>query len=255
MTDKLTKTSIDDWKPQLLRFTGFLAPTATPQTGEWWKHAVGTEPESRGSKPARGEFTDSGTYQNNMLTVSVQPGRFDWFLSTPPPTPESAGAEFPILGEYASCLDAFAPALMNWFEYCPPVLRLAYGAILLSPVGDQISGYRKLANYLDSVQIDTENSRDFLYQINRPRQSRTGAQMLINRLSKWSVAAVFPLTMTLGRTAVVTGNSPQQFACRLELDISTPAESTQEFPKDHLKPLLEEFVNLGTEIANSGDIT
>ena len=133
--------------------------------------------------------------------------------------------------------------------------RFAFGAILDLPVVDKVAGYQILARILPNIPIDTENSIDFLYQINRPRMSNTVPGLSINRLMKWAVVRLGLIKFGVrpdGQT--LSTNLPYQFACRLELDISTDAEFSGDFNSDSMNAVFEEMVSIAKEISANGDI-
>jgi hypothetical protein len=138
----------------------------------------------------------------------------------------------------------------------PAVTRLAFGAVIVYPVQDRETGYQVLNPYLPSVDVDPDGAFDFLYQINRPRDSSTGIESLrVNRLSRWSVVQQVYTTFELGaRPGRVLALSPQQLACRLELDINTTSDFSGILPADKLPDLFQELVDLGEEIIAKGEL-
>ena len=67
----------------------------------------------------------------------------------------------------------------------PPVLRLAFACKLLKPADTQDEAYQALARLLPGVKL-TPRPNDFLYHVNRRRDSRTLQGLHINRMSTWS---------------------------------------------------------------------
>ena len=135
------------------------------------------------------------------------------------------------------------------------LLIYAFGAVLLRPVENRQAGYQQIAAYLPHVQLDPEGASDFLYQINRPRNSNSGIPDLrINRLSKWSIAASMESTFSFGSTSAAHFPGPRHFACRLELDINTVPDFRDELAREQLPQIFQELVDLGKEIAKAGDI-
>ena len=104
--------------------------------------------------------------------------------------------------------------------------------------------------------MDLEHSSDFLYQINRARDSTTGiADLKINRLSKWSVAAIRTGGIILEPAGITYQQTPQAiFACRLELDVNTQPEGPDPLPRTQTTSVLTELIDLGREIIAEGDI-
>jgi hypothetical protein len=252
-----------NWQAESFRLTAFLRPNERPNGEGWWTGAARTQPESRNVKPARGELIESGFVEGKVLTLSVQPGRIDWFLS-PNMFPEGENTpanDIRILGAFRSTSQVFLEIVRNWLSECPPIVRLAYGAVLLESVTNREAGYRRVAEFLQTVTIDPVGSEDLFYQINRPRPSRAVHDLRLNRLSKWSVSSFQPLAISIGVPQGQAGAQPivyshggtQAMACRVELDLSTPA-GIQELPHLELLNIFQELVNLGAEIAEQGDI-
>lgn len=238
---------------EFLRLTAFLHPEERPIEPTWWADVTNVQPEQRTSKPARGEFQDSGLLGTANLSLSVLPGRVDWLLFPGPfePTVDLV-AVINSVGLFPDQFGDFIALMGRWLRNAPRILRLAFGAVVLDPVDSKEAGYRKLADYLPGVQINSAGSEDFLYQINRPRTSRTIPALRVNRLSKWSVAYFqrFRLGMLLPSAQL----GDRTHACRIELDMSTPVEHLQALPGDRLGDLFRELADLAAEVVSSGDI-
>lgn len=229
----------------------------------WWSKVAGAVPENRNSKPARGELIEAGFFGGNVLTLSVQPGRIDWFLSPNifPQGDDRSDVGIKSVGEFESTGKMFLTTIMKWLDDCPAIVRLAYGAVALEPVDNRMAGYVRIAEYLPAVKIDPAGSEDFFYQINRPRESRVIKGMRLNRLSKWSVASYQPLSIAIGvpvgpsgQPLVHSHGGTPAMACRAEVDLSTPGGVQDELPHGALPSIFEELVILGAEITRQGDI-
>jgi hypothetical protein len=252
-----------NWQAESFRLSLFLAPDVRANGEGWWTKVAGAEPENRNAKPARGELIESGFLAGNVLTLSVQPSRVDWFLSPNffPEGDDGRAVGIKSVGAFESTGQTFLPTLINWLNDCPAIVRLAYGAVLLEPVDNREAGYLRIAEYLPAVKVDPFGSEDFFYQINRPRESRAVKGLRLNRLSKWSVSSYQPLSIAIG---VPQGQSGQPLvhshggtpaiACRAEFDLSTPGGVQDKLPHDALPGIFEELVILGAEIAQKGDI-
>lgn len=101
---------------------------------------------------------------------------------------------------------------------------------------------------------------DLLFQINRSRPSAVDANIRLNRLMKWSVAAIQPLTVTLtggddGAKATSTALSPARHFCRLELDLNTGEDGVDPTGIELEKnvPLFDELLNIVREIKAKGE--
>ncbi len=149
----------------------------------------------------------------------------------------------------------FSEMTKRWLAKCPSIKRLAFGAVLLHPTADPKSSYEVLDRYLPDVRVSPSSS-EFMYKINRTRMSRVLQELKINRLSTWS-ALHWTLSITLGLSAGATTRElapTQGDACKLELDISTDAEFSQQLPTDKLGALWDELIQIGIEIAEKGDV-
>lgn len=238
-----------------LRLTVFLAPSVHVEEPTWWADLTGSQPETRNSRPGRRELQEGGTFQGHSLVLSVQPGRIDWIMAPTLPPLEGEDAGIRSIGRFPEALDLFARPMAQWLETCPEAIRIAFGAVLLEPVPDRVAGYRSLSNYLATVRIDPEGSQDFFYQINRPRRSTVAENRFsINRLSKWSVASFQRLQIAGTPSALQMYPGGNLTACRIEVDISTPAELQESLPHGSLGPTFREIIGLGSEIATQGDI-
>jgi hypothetical protein len=250
-SDKQTKF----WKPQTLRVSGFLAPIKAVEPEKWWEQLVGKAPDNTVARPSRGEWTLTSEFRGNSLGLSVQPGRFDWWLAPDAAKPNSDDDKVPVLSEQDEIAETFFGLMSRWLTLSPAILRLAYGAVLVGDVGDKVSGYKELARFVPDIKIDPENSQDFFYQINRPRKSAVDKSLSVNRLSKWSIASFAAISVAVMAPQMVSSSvGKASFGCRLELDISTPADRTVPLPPENLPGFLQELVILGEEIATAGDI-
>lgn len=245
------------WEARVLRFTLFTSEPVQAAPDDWWQRVTGELPVETVGNPREGTRQVSGPALGGQLTVATQPQRIDWILSPNVAVEEGAplGRMFDRIGLLTSVLPQFLEVLRGWIPQAPPSSRLAFAPLLEFPVEDRVRGYYELGPFLPAVQIDPEGTADLLYQINRPRPSRTGVpDLLINRLSKWAVAV-------FGVTGIALGGGPQQsvdmtvgHACRLEMDLNTAPQQGLEFSPEQALDLLEELVELGNEIAERGDI-
>lgn len=238
----------DDWKAELLRVTAFTSIHPGEHAMAWWESAVGEAPETDRSELRKHERVVSGEFHEHSLTLRVQMNRVDWLwaakLEGPTPNPETLGP-----------LSDVGPRLLEltrvWFDHptLPEIRRIALGAVLVSPVDSLQEGYGQLDGYLPSVRVDVEGATDFLFQINRPRKSKSLEGLMLNRLCKWNVAVVN--LMAVEGAAVVPGG--ERHHCRLELDLNSSPKWEDGLPVESLQGLMGEFVELASEISLSGD--
>jgi hypothetical protein len=250
--DAVNSLDLSAWQAENLRLTAFINPAERIDPSTWWECLVGEAPETKLQKPKTGEQEEKGRFKKGYLALQVQPTRIDWRFSSVLEQEKLLEA-FPTLGSFPEALRSFVELMTKWLKMCPPIDRLAFGALLVLPVEDKRTGYRQLSALLP-LEVDAEGSSDFTYSINRPRPSKSGIPNLkINRLSKWAFVVLRLAAVSVGRHV---GHAPYDgpSACRLELDINTAAEFEGELPQEHILRIFDELVDLGQEIASKGDI-
>ena len=258
MTNQETPTlpDVSGWQAQSLRVTAFPSPSATISQPKWWSELLGTEPEVRNLRPARGEQVEAGPFDKGTLTLQVTPIRIDWILTV---NQNAVLDEIFNLGAFLEVGDTFIKLMAEWLALAsaPPIQRLAFGAILNQQVEGREKGYELLSRYLPNVQLSPE-STDFLYQINRPRKSNVLGMTThsINRLSKWSCVSIQRTLIQSLSDGTTSSNLIGKigYACNLELDISTTADFKGELPQQALAQIAREQYELGIETASRGDI-
>jgi len=246
---------VSAWITESLRLTAFHRLGPQQDDRRWWEAIAGADPESKNLKPREGGFEITGPYSGAVLTLKADLLRFDWLL-TAAFSLDKPAADFPTIGPFPKALQDFLPGMNKWLTQAPPIFRLAFGAVVLQPVEDRISGYKALAPYLSSVELDPDNSSEFSYSINRHRKAEAFEGMHINRLSRWSVGhfQAMMVAMVVGqgaRTDAVPGKGLH--ALRVELDINTDPTRNDPLPKDKLPALFDYLVSLGQEILAKGD--
>lgn len=251
-----TMRATEHWEAMSLRATMF-HNLPTPELPRWWQEVSGSKPEQIVTRPTEHITQLSGGFEGAQMTLTAWPNRVDWSLQAMPAAQGQPIQGFPTLGAFPDAPEPFLKIVRKWLNVVrdPFATRLAFGAVLVRQAADLSTAYNELSQFLPKVQLDPAGSSDFLYQINRPRKSRSGTGFRINRLTKWSVVQgryiAFGATMVGEPTPT---SVPPQSACRLELDINTPAEISTPIPRDEAGVLFEELVELGSEIAAKGDV-
>lgn len=244
------------WQAEFFRLTAFPVDPPLVEGTKWWTDVVGEEPEARLLRLKQGALQEEGPFHGGKLALAVQPPRIDWVFSPAEErTPESG--DLLTLGSFSDLVDLFSQTVIRWFtvETCPPIQRLAFGTTLIQPVQNRPEGYRQIALYLPAIKLDAEGSSDFHYRINRRRPSKTeGQNLVINRLSTWSVMAWGRAFFSVGAGRASAASQTSGFALRLELDINTAQDFQGQLSKEQLPGIFEELVEMGKEIAQEGDI-
>jgi hypothetical protein len=164
------------------------------------------------------------------------------------PAPAST---FPSIGAFESLSSEFVQSCCDWLStHAHGALRVAFGSAVLLPVPDRETGYRRLASYLPFAPDPT--AYDFLYQINRRRESTVLPKLTVNRLSRWSVAQFQGFAVGLPAGPYVVGDPSH--ACRIELDINNAnREEGARIPADCASDLLRELASFARDIIQQGD--
>ncbi len=253
--DVLERVSISDWQAESLRVTAFLPPIPQREGQNWWEELFEQLPENRSQKPRERAQIDKGSFGAGKLVLDDQVNRVDWRYLVDKENSEPG--EIPKLDSFTASVDPFIDLILRWLQCasCPSINRLAFGAVLLLPVSDLHEGYRQLSSYLP-FKIPTKNSSDFIYQINRSRNSVSGvADLRINRLSRWSMAAFYWVRNQLfvGQDSVMQRfPGIQELACHLTLDINTVPDPEMVLPQEKLANIFRELSSMANEIIEKG---
>lgn len=243
---------LSEWEVETVRMTAFSHSVSSEVKFATWEDLVGTPPENIIDKPRQGIRQEEGSYENGGLILKAELGRVDLIYAA------KIGDEhiFSSTGNFSEATSNLATLIERIFSGdCPPLKRIAFGAILNLSVADKKTGYEQLSPYLPSVQIDPDGSRDFLYRINRPKDSLFEIPNLtVNRLATWSVASLQSSQFVVRADSTDASRSPLIYACRLELDINTSADYDDVLPSEGLVSIIDELINQGKEIITHGDV-
>lgn len=239
-----------EWQVELLRVTAFPINSIAIDT-TWWNDLSLGEKDSR-IISKNGVCRDEGLFEENKLYLNVHTNRIDWLYSTDLTKIQSL---LPTFGEFSKVKQNFYNLIQKWLKIYSEIGRLAFGAILLYSAGDKEENYKLISKYLPHVTIDTKDSSDFFYQINRPRTSSSGiSDIKINRLMKWSVINLYGLDVNFLSNITPVSRAESISACRLELDINTSADYNKQLSHKKLSKLFNELTFSSEEIISNGDI-
>lgn len=249
---------ISDWQVGTLRLTTFLTDSLRSLETTWWSDILDVQAENMNQQTREGLRQEGGSFKRGELLLAVKLDRVDWhYIAKVDNVMNEEG--FPTISDFPSSLEDFLPLMRQWLklENCPSIGRMAFGAVLLSPVESLHNGYVKLLTHLPKFDLDPDSTQDFLYQVNRWRKSELGIPHLqVNRLSKWSVPDLVNIRFRTSKSSPKPTNlgDSHHFACRLDLDINTTQEFPDTLPQERLYDILDELVNFGKEIAEKGDV-
>ena len=240
------------WLSEVFRLTAFLQDDDV-DFSSWWSQITGEEPSNRNSQPKIKVFQDEGPYAGGHLVMGKQPGRVDW-LFFPSFDLQLGVPDYRELLPFEKGQEVFNEIAKRWLEISPELKRIAFGTILNHPVDNRTMGYSELSTYLPDVIIDTENSSDFIYQINRRRPSKVIEGLVINRLSKWLVAIVEINRISIAPVNDLPNLKDKRYFSRVELDINTIQTYQNVLPKEKYYNIYNELVDLAVEIKEKGDV-
>lgn len=247
----MTPTMKTAWSIESLRLTTFHAAPLGPETVDWWKVVAGTEPDTSESKRATSERTEIGSFAGGQLVLHIALGRCDWHLVSPiiieSPTTS--------LGSVDEAIGLFPIGAFDLIRSRSDVLRIAFGTVAFLQAEGRRDGYSQLQAYLPSVKLDPEGSSDFLYQINRSRQTtlESGRQIIANRVSKWSVRMI---SLTTGLESGPPGASAHISIARpsVEIDVNSAGYAENAYTENELKELYGAAREMTAEILRDGDV-
>ena len=197
----------------------------------------------------------TGPFEDGLLELTAQADRVH-FKYVPQ---ESAEVVVATLGPPSTVAAALTGRIRRLLAGDNPVgvRRVAVGIVAVVRVHTHQEAYGHLARLLPSVQVDAEGSADFLYQINRPRQTDLdGLTMKVNRLSRWSAATVVRVSVTAPATLPVktTQHAQQETVVQADIDVNSDADRTDQIPPQWCGALVESFCKSALEILDKGDL-
>jgi hypothetical protein len=239
---------------ETLRLTTFHSQNAITSTDGWWSGLVGSDPESTFSQGRLGLRVDVGSHADATLALQFQRGeRIDWIMTILP-----ASIDEPVASETSTFPQrsrSFVDLMNRWLQgFVPGVTRIAFGAVLMTVVNDEVQGHELLSNYLN-WNIDEGVVSDFNYRANRRSPSDAFPEIAINRLTRWSVGqyALHALSITPQGASFRPTEEANRHWCRLELDINTQPQDVI-IPGDRLPAIWREMVERGSQIVRNGDV-
>ena len=241
-----------EWQAEFLRLTLFARDNIKIGDDVWSAITGEEESETRRRLPNGGRIL-GGRWAENQLSISFAGKRLDVILSPCASVELVEALQFLVLGPWPDQGQPFYEATKKWLKTIDfPVVRLALGAAVLCGADDQKQAYEYLKQYLRSIDLKPDVMRDFLYRINWPKQSSVIPNMLINRLTTWTVSNFTVGNISLDNPAgVVQGD--EKTAARLEVDNSTDASRTEGFESAHLALLYAELYELACRSATQGE--
>lgn len=220
----------------------------------WWEWVVEARPGTEHLDYRRGTKEQSRAFNDNILVMVSQPGRVDWTIKVEESKPTEP-YRVPSLGPMsADTLKPFMGLVKKWLDVCTQVGRLGFGASMGKLAPNEEEGFNAVQECLPSIKLGRQSISDFHYRVNRPRNSTSVVDTVINRISEWSV-----LQFSTGNAAIGTAalgqetKMPRPCFCRLDLDINTAALAGN-ITGDVAYAVFQELAGHGCDIAAKGDV-
>ncbi len=223
--------------------------TAALGTSHWEKGA-GKQPETVKRPPQQQRVIEEGPWGEAWLQVDSLRGQIHWLVSADM-NPDAPGS----IGAFPDAIPPFHGLMCDWLKaHCPPVNRIAFAVNLMFPTGSPRETCAHLNDMLPAVEVAADDTRDFMYQINRRRRSRCLEGLEINRLAKWSSAEGRSLEVTIAAGVPSARAAKVRYFRRLEPDINTVPTPDREIPRHAFLGVFDELVSAAKEIAVKGDV-
>ena len=248
------QSGLGDWEVESLRATTFISARSIEQVAkdEWWASVAKRNPDGEQVNYQLGVKEQRGIFNDYDLRVHSRADRADWIFTAEQQTPGESQQN--TLGSLPNALIPFLGVVKNWLKVCPTTTRLAFGANLTKQVSDETSGQEEILQFLPYLNLKLTDISDFFFQINRRRKSASSKNMIINRISKWSVIQTSMVTFTVNNTgASISTPEQEKYSRKLVLDINT-VPSDRNIPKSDTYHIFKELTECGNEIAAKGDI-
>ena len=250
----MPNNGLPGWETEAIRLSVFPVREMAAVEAQHWEQAVGVPPDTvnrQSQQPQMPRIIEEGPWNNCRLQADSQRGQIHWRAFSAIPNPDGPGS----IGSLSGAARPFQAAMRQWLAaHCPAINRLAFGANLMI-LADSL---QEVCTYLDrmlpTVSVADAGARDFMYRINRRRQSRHHQGLTINRLATWSAAQ----GMSFG--IVIIGGVPSPKVsegrnfCRLELDINTVPIPADAIRQKVLPNVFEELIDAAIEISIKGDV-
>lgn len=234
------------WKTEGIRLS-FFTITAGIDHSKWWEFFTGHVPENTSSKPAMGEFVYAGPYGIGVLELRILPDRVDWVYGTNILIAQDNASIRTFNDELRFILDG----LNSWMRnYSGKYSRLAFGTTLLNEVPDKRTGYIQLNELLPFMKISLDSWSDFYLQFNKPTiiNRSNGDSFNLNRLVNYSAVHMQMMNFTSGSLIPIVNNYT-----RIDFDINTSHEVTQDFNNDDVFHLLDKLTDVVDAVKSASE--
>lgn len=254
---------MNEWKATGGRLTLLSAvpmPSDRPSALDLYRRLWGGEPEGfqRPSNPLMPSVAQ-GTGENLKLVCIVQPGRIDFVISPSTPFQDPAQAQFPVVQDASELHTQLLHVMDEVGRNLVPnsIVRVAASIQFINVQPTFADANKALTSVIPaSYGVKVTDEEDFVFQVNRPRTSRT-ENIRMNEVIKWSVDRLKIVTAAIPTqgtpTAAPSVPAPTQtltsdfIAASVTFDNNnTPSE--QPLPPAHQSALLGEAFALALQM-------
>lgn len=247
MPDRAELYMAIEWATENVRVSLF-SNTVLNLTDQDWRNITGQD-EAETRKAVLGGRVFSGHFDGHLLSVASTGNRADIVISSAP----EALPGLPTIGSWETIRDRFVDFTSNWITTVKfPIVRIAFGAVLLCPLPERREAYLYLQQLLASVKIDPDHMRELIFRVNWPTKSEVIKGLLINRITQWNAIRLLVKALQLNEPQSDL-NILETNAVRLEIDHSTDETRSEQIDAKKVIPLFEELVTLASENAAKGE--
>ncbi len=241
-----------EWVTEQLRLSAF-SSDPFPATERDWQRITGQEEAENRTAIAGGKMF-AGSFQGGTLSLAYSGLRADIILNaTVKETTDEP--QLPSIGQWSDTSASFQDTVNKWLEQTTvPMVRLAFGAILLHQVDTRETAYKTLDELLFSVEANPK-MRELLFRCNWPVESSVVRGLMINRITTWSSIRVAQSRLQITGESFNVSPGPALDAVRLEIDHNTDQANAAPFDKGHLVPIFEELLELAQQNADRGEVS
>jgi hypothetical protein len=216
-----------------------------------WQGLTGARPVQI-LNPGPNTSLEMGLYGGYRLSISQEPGRTDLIAEAHPPMTTAPATAPTSLGELSVFLPRFMQITQKWISANVDVQRLALVCTIWEGTPTPEAALDIILAKVPSFKRNqSERIRDFLLQLNRPRQSQVNPALDINRLVQWSARLVGMISIPSNPWIPQPPMIPYSRA-QADIDINTDQDSA--ISSHLILQHLDEMATLVLELAKHGDV-
>jgi hypothetical protein len=241
------------WSTEQIRLSVFFREPYLPGDKDWTLLTGQPESETRTNTP--GGKTLSGGFGGGTLSVASQGKRVDLLLAPVASAAETPQAKLPCIGEWEVVRRTFIGATNKWLTTLEaPLVRMAFGGVLLWETSDNEKSYERLKELVQSVAIEPGRMQELLYRVNWPQTSSVDSALKLNRITNWNAMRYsIGFFQVGGGGQFETTPTREAFAVRFEFDHNTDQTRSDPIAKEKIQPIFEELVQMACDNATRGE--